>query len=127
MPTGITTERLIIRDRIILLSSAVVILALAWLLLAGSGSGFGGVDVVLVPHAHATARGGLPAVFSLWLVMMVAMMLPPVLPWVLFFGAVARDHHPSAPSFPSAAILAGGYFTIWAGFSAVAALGQLGL
>jgi predicted metal-binding membrane protein len=59
--------------------------------------------------------------------MMVAMMLPPVLPWILFFASAERDHRPSSPPFASASALVGGYFTIWGGFSVAAALGQLGL
>ena len=125
MPTGITTERLIIRDRIILLSGAVIVLALAWVVLARPG--VGGVKAILLPHAHTVKHGGLPLATSLWLVMMVAMMLPPVLPWILFFASATRDHRPSSSPFASASALMGGYFTIWGGFSATAALGQLGL
>ena len=60
----------------------------------------------------------------MWMAMMVAMMLPPVLPWVLLFASTNRSRDPEAgPYFPTALFL-GGYFAAWAPYCLAAALAQ---
>jgi len=64
--------------------------------------------------------------FAMWFVMMIAMMTPSVAPTVLLFDRVARRDSGPTGLLRSAAFAAG-YFSAWAGFSAVATLLQIAL
>lgn len=103
------------RDRAILLAGAAAITAVAWLYMVRMAAGV---------HARVTMDWG--ALFLMWVVMMVAMMLPSTLPYVFVFQAeqVRRDAQ-QAPMTPTALFM-GGYFAVWIAFSAAcAALQQL--
>jgi predicted metal-binding membrane protein len=76
-------------------------------------------------HSH----GSLHAVmlFSMWTVMMAAMMLPGAAPMLLLFQRV-RERQPDAGSTGRAvAAFAAGYLVVWTLFSAAATLAQLAL
>lgn len=65
--------------------------------------------------------------FSMWTVMMVAMMLPTAAPMILVFVTINRQRGQSGTaSFVIGTFLVG-YLLVWIGFSLVAALGQLAL
>ena len=59
----------------------------------------------------------------MWLVMMVAMMLPSAAPMILLYAAFARGARGAAlaPAF----VFAGIYVLLWTAFSAVAAMAQM--
>ncbi len=61
---------------------------------------------------------------AMWVVMMVAMMVPTAAPITLMYAAVARkaaaQHNPVAPTF----VFVTGYITMWAIFSLVATVAQ---
>jgi predicted metal-binding membrane protein len=103
------------RDQRRVLGAAAIVSAAAWLaLVAGQ------------PHANG-ALVSLVAAFLMWTVMMVAMMLPPVVPWILFFTAARVERAGrTGPVLPAGVFLAG-YLTVWTGFALVAALLQVGL
>ena len=63
----------------------------------------------------------------MWFVMMVAMMLPPVLPWLLMLGPGARSSGSGASGYRSVILFAVGYFAVWLVYSVVAAAVQIGL
>ena len=86
--------------------------------------------VLCGPSALATSAtgvlGALPGVFTLWLVMNVAMMLPTSVPMVLGFVDTLAERRRHAPGwFPL--VLIGGYGAVWAVVSATAALIQAAL
>ena len=68
-----------------------------------------------VPH--------LVLLFAMWAVMMVAMMLPSVVPMVMLYMGVVRRSEPAALATRAYSML-GGYVLIWAAFSVVAAVAQ---
>ncbi len=116
------------RDRLVLVAAIALVLALAWgWLLAGAGMEMGTVEMT----AMARMDGWLmqPAVwtpayavliFSMWWVMMVAMMLPSAAPMLLLFARVNRkDKAAGAPLAPTA-LFAAGYLLAWGGFGVVA-------
>ncbi len=75
--------------------------------------------------AHSHGLGGpLPATFLMWVAMMVAMMLPPVLPWIWFFAAATRPVAPGWRLWGRTLLFASGYFALWALYSAGAAVAQ---
>lgn len=100
------------RDRIILLAGSTVITGVAWLYVVRTATG------------HERMSMDVGALFVMWTVMMVAMMLPSTLPFVLVFRAeqVHREAR-QAPMTPVGFFVAG-YFAVWIVFSAACALLQ---
>lgn len=115
--------------------------------------GLGGITVaawvyiIVTAHRMATASGGMNGksmppgmdamaavkpwtatefclTFAMWVLMMVAMMVPTAAPMTLMYAAVARkaaaQHDPLAPTF----VFVAGYITMWAIFSLVATAAQ---
>ena len=101
-------------QRLSLLGGVGVVAGMAWFLLLPG--------VSPLAHAHRGTWGleALALSTAAWFVMMVAMMLPPVVPWLLVVASGAGR--------PSGAFLfAGGYFAVWLGYSFAAAAVQVGL
>ncbi len=122
MPRRIT-GMILHRDRSILLGGVAAISLLSWVYLYRMTAGAEGM------HTHA-AHAGAPTfgfAFAMWAVMMVAMMLPSVSPFVLCFAAVQRQRRSESLPYVSSGIFLGGYFAVWIAFSALAALAQLAL
>lgn len=80
-------------------------------------------DLMALPGAHA----GLAATTMMWFVMMVAMMLPAVWPWLKLFGAMAPRAWPRRHRGLVVAQFGAGYLTAWLAYSVAAAGLQLGL
>ncbi len=65
--------------------------------------------------------------FSMWWVMMVAMMLPSAAPVLLIYLRIARKSRGKADALAPAAVFAAGYLLAWGGFSVLATGVQRGL
>ncbi len=76
------------------------------------------------PDLEAWPLGSLLPLFLMWVVMMVAMMLPSAAPMLLTFAAVARNRRAAARPYVPVSVFAAGYLAIWSIFSLAAALGQ---
>lgn len=117
------------RDRAILLCGLAVVTGLAWAHMARMASGMGG-DAgchagIAAPSARAWSAWDLATAAAMWGVMMVAMMLPVVSPWVLALSTAARERAPRAAPFTDAGYFLCGYGAVWLGYSVLAAGGQL--
>lgn len=126
-------ERLIRRDRIWIALGLVVTIGLAWTYLLREAAAM----EAMVDEARRHAAMGMAgmnmrawgvsdgaALFVMWTVMMIGMMLPsasPVILLVLSSYRVRRD----AQSRLAAVMFVGGYVLVWTAFSAFAAGGQL--
>ena len=128
-------EAMLRRDRLALAAGLVVVLALAWgWLLAGAGmemsaldmTAMAGMDGWLMQPAVWTPSYAL-LIFSMWWVMMVAMMLPSAAPMLLLFNRINRKDKAAAAPLGSSALFAAGYVLAWGGFSAVATVLQWAL
>jgi predicted metal-binding membrane protein len=129
-------ERLIRRDRTVAIAALLALAALAWAATAHAARTMTPQGVLspsdmgramAMPTTDPSGPAELLGLFAMWLVMMVAMMLPAVTPIViLFLGLQRRRHASRLPVAPTAAFL-GGYLLTWAGFSLMAALGQSSL
>jgi len=123
-------ERVLARDRTILLAGIVIVSALAWAYTAREAwemeETHAGMDMTGMLMTAWTPRDAL-LMFLMWTVMMVAMMTPSVAPVVLIYGLHSRilkqDNRPYAPA---SAFLAG-YLLAWTGFSILATAAQWGL
>lgn len=141
-------ERLVKRDQWIAGACLALICALAWAWLAREAAHMApttpapaampGMDMsgMKMPGmemtAPASAAGGpwsadLVAAAVMWFLMMVAMMLPSAAPMILFYARFARQAAGQGARVASVATFAGVYLAVWAGFSVVAAAGQVAL
>ena len=131
------TERLLRRDRFLLVTLIGLLFALAGLYTVfGVGMRMSALEMTAmsgmrdmpgVVRPGDWSAGYVILVFLMWWVMMVAMMLPSVAPTVLLHSALLRmgTNASSAPAL-SVAFLAG-YLVIWAVFSVFAEAAQWGL
>jgi predicted metal-binding membrane protein len=123
-------QRMIRRDRLIVALGLVVVLALAWAYLVHMGAGM----TSMLSEGEMHAAMGMPemqswtwelaALFVMWTVMMVGMMLPSATPLILLVLGVYRrrdDRHTRLNSV----LFVGGYLLAWTAFSLVAASGQI--
>jgi predicted metal-binding membrane protein len=131
-------ETLFRRDDAVVLAALFLLALLAWLAtIAGAGTGMdpfamSGWGVPAAPPAPGTAwaLSYWLIVFFMWVIMMVAMMLPGAAPMVLLYARVVRkgESDPAAARVRTAiAAFASGYLAIWILFSVFAVCLQFGL
>ena len=115
----ITLERLLKRDRWLVIGALTVVVLLAWIyMLAGAG-------MSMAPMTWSPAYAVL--VFVMWWIMMVAMMLPSASPAILLFATVGRRQEVLGKPFVPAFMFLSGYLLVWGLFSLVATAAQWGL
>lgn len=116
------------RDRLALGASLVAVVALAWgWLLLGAGmdmtavemTRMSGMDGWLMQPATWSV-GYAVLMFSMWWVMMVAMMLPSAAPMLLLYAQLNRKGGVGRSPLGSTTVFAAGYLVSWGGFSVVA-------
>jgi predicted metal-binding membrane protein len=115
-------------DRVIvaLLALLVVILSWVWLLNgAGTMEEMGGMAMPMSSGPWTLPHAAL--MFSMWVVMMAAMMMPSAMPMVLFYTTIARGVRARGSKTSSALVFAGGYVAVWTAFSIVATALQFAL
>ncbi|UDF29001.1 UNVERIFIED_ORG: DUF2182 domain-containing protein [Roseateles sp. XES5] len=127
-------ERLLARDRVIVIATLVLSVTLAaWYILLGAGTGMSSIDMSANTGPAGALLGGAPdmvsphvwslrygaVVFIMWWLMMIAMMVPSAAPTVLLYGALHRERGAG----PALNFLAG-YLAIWGVFSLAATLIQ---
>ena len=118
-------ERLLVRDRAIVLGGIVGLTALAWLDLWRRAGGMV-MDTGLPPHT-AWSFADLGAAAVMWGVMMIAMMLPSAVPMLLLFSSVQRKRRAQGAAVVPTGLFAAGYLLIWLAWSGLAAALQWAL
>lgn len=120
------------REKYVVIGASAVVVILSYaMLLAAHGGGHGhaaaghGMGHGLAPLPAGRAEGTLLFLFPMWTVMMVAMMLPPVLPWIWFYAAATREGVSGRVGWGRVAVFSSGYFAVWTVFSLFAALAQV--
>jgi predicted metal-binding membrane protein len=123
-------ERMIRRDRLIMVLGLAAILALSWTYLVHMGAGMrsmlseGEMHAAMgMPEMQSWTRE-LAALFVMWAVMMVAMMLPSATPLILLILGVYRRRDDRNTRLNSVLFVAG-YLLAWTVFSLVTASGQI--
>lgn len=123
-------ERVLRRDRWVvgIALGLVTVLAWVWLLRTGAASrmdagmaDMAGMDMAPAPIAFSTY---VESAFVMWLLMMIAMMLPSAAPMILIYARFARKARGEGGVFVSTAAFLACYIAVWAGFSLLAALVQ---
>jgi predicted metal-binding membrane protein len=131
------TERLLRRDRQVLVALIGMLLVLAGLYTVfGVGMRMSALEMTAMsgmrdmPGAAkpgAWSAGYAALVFMMWWVMMAAMMLPSVAPTVLLHAALLRMGERTTPAATLSTAFLAGYLVIWAAFSVIASAAQWGL
>ena len=120
------------RDRLVVLGSLLVLVALAWAYLIhlaltmGDMADMGGIGDIAVKMKPWTVADGL-LMFAMWAIMMVAMMLPSAAPMILIFARVNAKQREKGNGYIPTIIFAAGYLVVWTSFSLFATAAQWGL
>lgn len=118
----------LIRDRMAALLSIIVISALAWAYLLYVAADMSSMAMNMVmPAVHSWTFAEFIAMFIMWSVMMVAMMLPSATPMILLFVRLNRNQELQKRSRNPVELFMGGYLLVWAVFSVFATLLNWGL
>ncbi len=115
-------ETVLKRDRLIVLASLGVIVALCWLYLVEM-AGHAAMGMLMAPIGRPWNGAEFWATLAMWVVMMAGMMLPSAAPFLLLFMRADRQGHGGAVSARVPAIVAG-YLAVWSLFSLAATLLQ---
>jgi predicted metal-binding membrane protein len=127
-----TLERLLRRDRAITALGLGAIAALAWLytiMVASMGSGgmANTASRMAMPQDQPWRGIDFVLMFAMWMVMMVAMMLPSAAPMVLMFVNANRKRDAARDPYLHTALFASAYLVVWAGFAIIATLANWAL
>ena len=129
-PTSDTLPLASLLSRPVLISGAALavgaVLAWVWLLsnamnmddMSGSAAGMSGMSTMV----QSWSADYLLASFTMWVLMMVAMMLPSAAPMILLHARIGRGAH--AQRTRDSCVFIASYLTVWALFSAVATVAQ---
>ena len=123
-------ERVLKRDRFVLLAALAALAAIAWAYLAWMGAmppepmaGHDGRSEMAPGFARWSA-GDFLAMLLMWAVMMVGMMTPSAAPMILIYARVGRKAESGGTPFAPAGWFASGYLLAWTGFAIGATLLQ---
>ena len=135
--TNGTLEKVLRRDRLVVVGALGAIVALTWgyVLWLAADMDMGGMDMTgfrMIPAgmgimAPANAPWGaieFAFVFAMWAVMMVGMMTPSAAPMILMYARVGRQGRGAGRPLAATGWFAAGYFLAWIGFSVAATLVQ---
>ena len=102
-------EAVLRRDRQVVVAALSAVIAMAWLwVLLGAGTGMSAMEMILGPSPDGMARMMAPALwtvgyagimFTMWWVMMAAMMLPSAAPILLLFARINRKEKSAGRPF----------------------------
>jgi predicted metal-binding membrane protein len=109
--------RVLRHERWLVLAGVVAVAALAWFDLWRRARGM--MDMAM-PEMEPWSLAEFGAILAMWLVMMIAMMLPSAAPMLLLFAGTQRGRAASGHSGALVAFAAG-YLLVWGGFSVAAA------
>lgn len=112
------------RDRLIIISGLFFITLLSWLYIIYLYNQMTYMNMnalfFAMPMTPEWTATDFMLLFLMWLVMMIAMMLPSVAPLILIFATVNRQRRKQDRPFVNTAYLMAGYFLVWAAFSLAA-------
>lgn len=123
-------ENVLRRDRIIVLSGLAAITALSWVYVLSLASDMQNMEMgaeMAMPWMQAWGVADFALTFSMWAVMMVAMMTPSAAPMILMFAGVNRRRQEQGVSYVPTSVFLAGYLVVWTAFSVLATAAQWGL
>jgi predicted metal-binding membrane protein len=126
--TDTPLEVVLKRDRVIVLGGLASVSLLAWAYTAHLAHHMIHMNMdMAMPHMQMWGGWDLILLFVMWVVMMVAMMLPTAAPAILLFAAMNRRHQAQQTPVVPTTVFVLGYLLIWTGYSALATVAQWSL
>lgn len=101
--------------------------ALAWWYIAHTAATMGAHAGMSMPRASAWDLGETLGLAVMWIVMMIAMMIPSVAPVILLFAGVSRRRRVQGVLATPVWVFTLGYLLVWTGYAILAALTQSAL
>lgn len=122
-----TLERLLKRDRAIVLAALIVITLLCWAYMVMMAVGMGDMDMDSMTAMKPWTPSYFAMMFVMWVLMMIGMMVPSAAPMILLFAGVSHRQRESGGAFVPTGVFVSGYLIVWTAFSFAATLIQWGL
>jgi predicted metal-binding membrane protein len=101
--------------------------ALAWLYIVHTAATMSAHAGMSMPPARPWDLGETVGLALMWIVMMIAMMIPSVAPVILLFAVVTRRRRAQGVPATPVSVFTLGYLLAWTGYAILAALGQSAL
>ncbi len=112
------------RDRLVVTAGLATVTVLAWIYIIRMSRMMSPHAAMAMPMSGASGTPALGWLVPMWIVMMVAMMLPSAAPTILLFASIARGRKARGVATASAAVFTTGYLLVWAGYATIAAVAQ---
>jgi predicted metal-binding membrane protein len=128
IPDDSGRELILRRDKTIVLVGLALVTVLAWAYMIRMAVDMSGAGME-IQHTCMMSweMDDLIMVFTMWSVMMVAMMLPSALPMILLFTTLNRQRSETMSPLIPTGLFVVGYLAAWVAYSALATLAQWGL
>lgn len=111
-------------DQVVIAAGILFVTALAWLYVVRFDRAMSSEAAMLMPMAGNSGAPDLRWLVPMWIIMMVAMMVPSAAPAILLFAGVARRRRISGAPTVSTAVFTLGYLLVWAFYGTIAAVVQ---
>lgn len=127
MSLSTDSGRRLSRDQITVAAALLAVAALAWLflILRGDSMVAGSMDPMGSMTLHAWSATDYVLTWTMWVVMMAAMMLPSIIPMTHVYVAIGSKARRQGSHIPPTAVFVAGYLLVWTAFSLVATTAQL--
>ena len=128
--TSTPIEKLIQRDRALVIAGVVTVSAIAWayvIYVAQGNADMGASMAISAGNMRSWSGVDFVLMFVMWAVMMVAMMVPSAAPMLMLFATVNRKRRNESRPFVSTGVFLSGYLVVWSVFAAGATMGNWGL
>jgi predicted metal-binding membrane protein len=112
------------RERLVIAAGIFFITALAWLYVVRLGRIMSPEAAMVMPMRGNAGNPELAWLVPMWIVMMVAMMVPSASPTILLFATVARRRRTRGAPIAAAAVFTLGYLIVWSLYGTIAAVAQ---
>lgn len=128
MNNNASLEYLLRRDQALVGAGLVGLTAAAGAYTVYLAAAMGRMDMALaMPYVEPWSTVDLAILLFMWIVMMVAMMVPSAAPMILMFARVNRNRQERGGPFVPTTVFLLGYLLVWTGFSVLATAVQWGL
>ncbi|MGI8818820.1 MAG: DUF2182 domain-containing protein [Gemmatimonadales bacterium] len=115
------------RERLIVVAGLVALAALAWLYLAHTAAGMSAHAGMSMPMVSTWGAEETASLALMWIVMMVAMMVPSAAPVILLFAGLSRRRRIHGVLATPVSVFLLGYLIAWTGYAVLAAVTQSAL
>lgn len=128
MQRAFAIEAVLVRDRGVVLAGILLVAALAWAYTVYLAQDMDNIGTAMsMPMTESWGAVDFGLMLLMWVVMMVAMMVPTAAPMVLMFAKVSRKRREEQRPYVPTSVFLLGYVMVWGGFAALATLAQWGL